>query len=162
MGRSSPSICVGMIKNAPYTSAQRTRNRYKRSERVRNGMPSVREDWQCHICHRWYSNYRGRRVIHLRGCEAKEAKQIAREELRRAQVAHLPSPDRFSPYSTLGSTSVSRSSTPEPPTVEGDAEHNGCPEDGLEHPGGSHRTNPPMVLEDVEDLGESKTFFELP
>ena len=144
---------VATMKSTRYTSAKRTQRRHERDERVRAGVPSVKLDWQCHICQGWYSNYRNHSLVHLQHCEKKEAARIASEE-RRTQVAPLPSPDRRSPFSSLNATSISRSPTREASSV-GHAEQG---EDTLEHPENS-KSFEPLVLdqalvEDDESLGE--------
>ena len=115
-------IFAGTMKRATYTSARRTQRRYERDERVRAGRPSPKLDWRCHICEQWFSNYRNRNITHLRHCEKKRAKRIEREEIRRARIAPLPSPDRFSPCSSLDTTPgpVSRSPTRDSPMVRDD------------------------------------------
>lgn len=110
------------MKGAPYPSARRTQRKHERNKRVRAGVPSIRHDWQCHICHKWCSNYRGRNLLHLQSCELKEAERVAHEERRRARIVALPSPVRFHPYSTLNATSFSRSLAREFPIVGGDVE----------------------------------------
>ena len=98
---------------APYTSARRTQHQYEREERVRAGAPSPKKDWRCPICKGWFSKYRRRHELHLRSCEAKEAKRTAREERRQARIAHpVPSPVHFSPHSTPGPDPAAASQAP--------------------------------------------------
>jgi hypothetical protein len=111
------------MKSVPYTSAKRTQRRHERDERVLARVPSVRRDWRCPICNRWFSAYRGRNVLHLEHCKAKETDRIAREELKRAKIVPIPSPDRFPAYyeptpdATSPSETVSLSPMREPPVV---------------------------------------------
>ena len=154
-----------MPKGAPYPSARRTRRRNERNERARAGVPaSLYNDWRCHICKGSYSRYRGRNLIHLRSCEAKRARRIAREEKRR-RVEPLPSPDRFSPYESAPDA-ISRSPTREPSTV-GDAEQGGSYlEDGHEYliESSNTRLEPPVpdqALGDNGSLGESDIVLKL-
>ena len=113
-----------MPKGVPYPSARRTRRRNERNERARAGVPaSLYNDWRCHICKGSYSRYRGRNLIHLRSCEAKRARRIAREEKLRRRVEPLPSPDRFSSYESVPDADLTISWSPtREPSIVGDAE----------------------------------------
>src|ERR1700679_702967 len=156
----SPGI---MPKNATYASAKQTQRRNEREERVRTGVHVGYDDWRCHICGKWYSKYRGRSGIHLRHCEAKLAKQITREEMRRSRrIAPLPSPDPFPPYETIPDTTDSEQSTPptREPSVDGDAELQDVHPDlnSLEHLEKGNPFEPPVLnqalLGDSESSGE--------
>jgi hypothetical protein len=144
------------MKGIPNASAKRTQRQYERKERIRAGAPSARHDWQCHICREWYSNYRGRYLMHLRHCERKEARRIAREERTcRAQMAPLPSPDRFPPYyPTL--EELSRSPTQDS-SIFWDVK-----DDGLEYLENSDfeppELNPVLGDSDFESFGEFYCF----
>ena len=110
-GAHLPPIHLEIMKDTSNTSAKCTRRRYERNEHVCAGVTYIWQDWQCHICSKWYSKYRSRHILHLQHCEAKEARRVQRKERRRAQTAlPLPSPDRFSPYDdTLDTLSTSHS-----------------------------------------------------
>ena len=123
------------MKGTPYTSAKRTQRRYEQSEWVLARQPSIRHDWQCHICHKWYSNYCSRNNIHLRCCERKEAKRIAHEERRRALIVSLPSPDPFFPRASTPDAipTVPQSPVQEPSTMRDVEQGSGYPEHGLDY-----------------------------
>ena len=147
------------MKYTAYTSAKRTQCQYERDERMRAGVPPVGHDWQCYICGKWYSKYRGRNLLHLQHCEAKDAKRIAREEKRNAQMVPLPSPDRFSPgyESAPDAASMIPRSPIREPSVLGDAEQDSeYPEGSLEY-FGNDPPEPPVLdqaLGDDGNLGE--------
>jgi hypothetical protein len=142
------------MKSTRYTNARRTQRQYERNKRVCAGAPYTWHDWQCHICHEWYSKYRGRNLIHLRCCERKEAKRIAREKVKIAQMVPLPSPERVPPFSTLDATPISRSPTAHEFSIAGDA---GQEEDDLEDLDESLRVpvlDRALLGSDDESLGE--------
>lgn len=120
--RSTPFLApihVGIMKGTPYTNARRAQRRDAREQRVHTGIPSVRHDWRCPICRKWYSTYRKRDRIHYKHCKNNAVARIAREEERRAQKP-LPSPDYFTPRSTPDqpSTRLPVPSTPGSPARE--------------------------------------------
>ena len=90
------------------------------------------------MCKEWYSNFRGRNIVHLQHCERKRAEQVALEELRNRAQSPLPSPDYFAPRSTPSdaeSESRSRSPSQEPlPRATGDTRQDQDLEDDFIEP----------------------------
>lgn len=149
-------ICSGprhteIMKNTRHTSSRRIQRRNEREQRVLAGEPAATLDWRCPLCDVWYSNFRGRNIIHLRSCKKKRADRAALEERRRAQTPP-PSPDYFSPRSTPDSVSIPQSPTLSqagPSTAGGDQQDQYLEDDSPE----------PPALGEVQADGESDAVF---